>query len=207
MQLREIFGTFGAMTITREQIRAILAHYPRRPSEDASLRRAAVLIPLFLKNGALHLLLTRRTESVEHHKGQISFPGGAADEQDANSIATALREAEEELGLPRSAVEVLGVLDDYATPSRYSITPVVGFLAAVPTFTPSSHEVAEVFDVPLSFFSDARNERTIPLKRGGRWREVYFYNYGQYEVWGVTAGIIRSFLHALREVTHRDGSL
>jgi 8-oxo-dGTP pyrophosphatase MutT (NUDIX family) len=198
LRLGGIFGKFGAMTITLEQIRSLLAGYRPRPSDDASLRRAAVLIPLFFKNDALHLLLTRRTKSVEHHKGQIAFPGGAADEHDADSIATALRETEEELGLPRSAVEVLGVLDDYTTPSRYSITPVVGFLSAVPVFTPSSHEVAEVFDVPLEFFSDAQNEHIIPVKRGGHWREVYFYNYGEYEVWGVTAGIIRSFLQALR---------
>jgi 8-oxo-dGTP pyrophosphatase MutT (NUDIX family) len=166
-------------------------------STSASLKRAAVLLPLFHKNEVLHLLFTRRTETVEHHKGQISFPGGAVDEQDTDRAMTALRESEEEIGLHRSEVEVLGVLDDYSTPSGYAITPVVGYLPSIPILMPSSHEVAEIFDVPLEFFLDRKNERAIPVKRNGKWREVYFYNYGQYEIWGVTAAILRSFLSAL----------
>ncbi len=156
-----------------------------------------MLLPLFHKKDTLHLLFTMRTETVEHHKGQISFPGGAVDEGDTDSATTALRESEEEISLHRSEVEVLGVLDDYNTPSGYAITPVVGYLRAIPTLTPSSHEVAEIFDVPLDFFLDRANERMIPVKRNGKWREVYFYNYGRYEIWGVTAAILRSFLSAL----------
>ena len=185
------------MSVTREHIRQFLSLYKPKASDKPGLTRAAVLIPLFLKNGALHVLFTRRTESVEHHKGQISFPGGAADPGDADAIATALRETEEEIGLARASVEVLGVLDDYATPSGYSITPVVGFVQTIPHFTPSSHEVAEVFDVPLDFFLDKNNERTVNVIRMKKMREVYFYNYGEYEIWGVTAAILRAFLGAI----------
>lgn len=192
-----------AMTVLLDRIRAALSSFQPQKAHPPDYKRAAVLIPLFLKNGELHILLTRRTTSVEHHKGQISFPGGAIDREDADAISAALREAEEEIGLPRESVEVLGVLDLYATPSRYSITPVVGFLHSLPTLAPSSHEVAEIFDVPLSFFLDKLNERIIPVKREGQWRDVYFYNYGDYEIWGVTAAIIRSFLQTITGA-HRE---
>lgn len=185
------------MTISLDQIRSALSSSPPHQTHPAEYKLAAVLIPLFFKNNELHLLLTKRTESVEHHKGQISFPGGAIDRDDADAVSAALREAEEEVGLPRSSVEILGILDHYATPSRYSITPVVGFLPSLPTLAPSSHEVAEIFDVPLSFFADEKNERIIPVKREGKWREVYFYNHGEYEIWGVTAAIIRSFVRSI----------
>ncbi len=185
------------MTISLEQIRSALFSYQPHEADLSGYKRAAVLLPLFLKNGELHVLLTKRTESVEHHKGQISFPGGAVDDEDADVVSAALREAEEEIGLPCRSVEILGVLDHYATPSRYSIAPVVGFLRLLPTLAPSSHEVAEIFDVPLSFFLDKHNERIVPVKREGQWRDVYFYNYGEYEIWGVTAAIVRSFLQAV----------
>jgi 8-oxo-dGTP pyrophosphatase MutT (NUDIX family) len=185
------------MTISLDQIRSVLSSYQPQRAQPANYKLAAVLILLFLKNEELHVLLTRRTKSVEHHKGQISFPGGAIDDGDADAVSAALREAEEEIGLPRVSVEVLGVLDHYATPSRYTIAPVVGFRRSLPTLAPSSHEVAEIFDVPLSFFLDKKNERIIPVKREGQWREVYFYNYGEHEIWGVTAAIIRSFLQTV----------
>ena len=187
-----------ALIVTLEHIRQFLTQHTPRELYAPGLTRAAVLIPLFLKNGALHVLFTRRTESVEHHKGQISFPGGAADPGDADAIATALRETEEEIGLARANFEVLGVLDDYATPSGYSITPVVGFVQTIPNFTPSSHEVAEVFDVPLDFFLDKNNERIVNVIRMKKMREVYFFNYGEYEIWGVTAAILRAFLGAMK---------
>ena len=185
------------MTVSLEQIRAFLSSYRPRTSSTQGLKRAAVLVPIFLKNNALHLLFTKRTKSVEHHKGQISFPGGAVDKHDTDAAMTALRETEEEIGLDRSAVEILGAFDDYNTPSGYGITPVVGFLASVPPLTPSSHEVAEIFDVPLDFFLDPANEQVIHVRRNKQWREVYFYNAGEYEIWGVTAAILRSFLREL----------
>ncbi len=185
------------MTVTIEQIRRFLKTYQPREKRASHLKRAAILMPFFEKKSALHVLLTKRTESVEHHKGQISFPGGAVDREDADSVVTALRETEEEIGLTRSSVDVLGVFDDYNTPSGYSITPVAGFIATLPLLAPSSHEVAEIFDVPVSFFLDKMNERIVPVMREGKWRDVYFYNYGQYEVWGVTAAILRSFFTTL----------
>lgn len=186
------------MTVTIEQIRAFFSTYRPKEQRAPHLKRAAILIPFFEKKSALHVLLTKRTESVEHHKGQISFPGGAMDDHDADSVTTALRETEEEIGLKKSVVEVLGVFDDYTTPSGYRITPVVGFVASVPALQPSTDEVAEIFEVPLSFFLDKKNERVVPIMRNGKWRDVYFYNYGPYKVWGVTAAILRSFLNALK---------
>ncbi|MCI0707849.1 MAG: CoA pyrophosphatase [Ignavibacteriae bacterium] len=185
------------MTVTHDHIRQFLARHTPRKLDSPGLTRAAVLIPMLAKDGALHVLFTKRTKTVEHHKGQISFPGGAIDAGDSDAVAAALREAEEEIGLPRASVDVLGVFHDYVTPSGYCVTPVAGYIAAPPQFVPSSQEVEEVFDVPLEFFLDARNEHIVKVMRRKTVRDVYFYNYGQHEIWGVTAAILRAFLKAM----------
>ncbi len=187
------------MTINLEQIRKFLSTYNPQETRASHLKRAAVLIPFFLKDGALHVLLTRRTESVEHHKGQISFPGGAVDADDRDTIATALRETEEEIGLEKSRVEILGVFDDVTVPTGYRITPVVGYVSSLPNLTPRAEEVAEIFEVPVSFFLDEKNLRIVQMERNGKIRDVYFYNYGRHEIWGATARIIHSFLSVLYE--------
>jgi 8-oxo-dGTP pyrophosphatase MutT (NUDIX family) len=156
---------------------------------------AGVLIPLFEQNGELHIVLTQRTNEVKHHKGQISFPGGVKDEMDTSIFETALREAEEEIGLSKEFVEVLGILSDFQTPSGFRITPIIAFLSSVPSFSLNAAEVTEVFHVPLSFFLDTRNERIEQYNHSGKRTNVYFYRYGQYEIWGVTAAILRSFLY------------
>jgi 8-oxo-dGTP pyrophosphatase MutT (NUDIX family) len=107
---------------TIRDIRQMFDAYQRVEIRDPGLQRAAVLIPLFPQGGTLHLLLTQRTETVEHHKGQISFPGGAMDPEDGSVITTALRETEEEIGLGRTQVDVLGVLNDLATPTGFSLS-------------------------------------------------------------------------------------
>jgi 8-oxo-dGTP pyrophosphatase MutT (NUDIX family) len=183
--------------ISIHEIRSYLASLRRKEIHEPGLMPAGVLVPLFEKAGTLHILLSRRTESVEHHKGQISFPGGARDRSDRTIVDTALRETEEEVGIQRPQVEVLGVLDDFRTPSGFCITPVVGYLRTLPPLRINPQEVREVFDVPLSFFLESTHERVEQRLRGGTLANVYFYRYGDYEIWGATAAMIRSFLFGL----------
>ena len=185
------------MLISPEHIRQFFESFQRQECNSRDLFPAGVLVPLFERNGELHVVLTQRTGEVEHHKGQISFPGGVKNEQDITIIETALRETEEEIGLPRNAVNVLGMLNDFQTPSGFRITPVVAFLISVPSFSINTAEVSQIFDVPLSFFLDARNERVERHERSGKIMNVYFYRYGQYEIWGATAAMLQSFLHDL----------
>lgn len=186
-----------AMKAAIDRIREFLGRHQRKELHNPALKQAAVLILLFPKVGTLHFLLTKRTDHVEHHKGQISFPGGARDVLDADLVATALRETEEEIGLPAGSVQVLGLFDDFETPSGFAITPVVGFVPSLPHLSPSLDEVAEIIEIPLTIFLEKKNERMVKMERQGRSHDVFFYNYNGYEVWGATAAMIRGFLFAL----------
>ena len=185
------------MLISPDHIRKFLKSFQRQECNSRDLVPAGVLVPLFERNGELHVVLTQRTDEVEHHKGQISFPGGVKNERDTAIIETALRETEEEIGLPRNAVNVLGILNDFQTPSGFRITPVVAFLFSVPSFSINTAEVSQIFDVPLSFSLDVRNERVEQHNHSRKMINVYFYRYGQYEIWGATAAMLRSFLRDL----------
>ncbi len=188
------------MNINPERIEEFLKKRPRKELDRPDLVHAGVLILLFLKRGELHVLLTKRSSDVEHHKGQISLPGGAVDEGDEDIIATAVRETEEEIGIPASMFAVLGLFDDTWTPSGFRITPVIGYSETQPDVRPSPDEVEEILDVPLSFFLDGRNERVKQLMRGNTSVEVYFYTYGNSEIWGATAGTLRSLVRALDSI-------
>jgi len=187
------------MQITVESIRLFFRSFHRITQENTGLVPAAVLILLFEKGGELYVILTKRTDSVQHHKGQISFPGGTKDEEDVTIIATALREAEEEIGLSKIIVDVLGVYNDFITPSGFCITPVVAFLPSIINFSINTSEVSEVFDVPLSFFLNNQNEHIEPQIFNGIKRPVYYYYYGEHKIWGATAALLRSFLIDLAE--------
>lgn len=162
--------------------------------------RAAVLLPLVARSESFDLLLTKRTEMVETHKGQVSFPGGMVDSADADIIQTALRETQEELGLAPSAVEAVGLLDDIATPTRFVITPVVGIVHRLPCLSPNRAEVAEVFCVPLEFFMRPDTGRSEVREVAGRTYEVWFYQYDTHLIWGATATIIRLLLRTLNVI-------
>ena len=161
-------------------------------------QHAGVLVPIVNSEDGLSFLFTKRTETVETHKGQVSFPGGVIDRNDANIIATALREAEEEIGMPREAVQIVGVLDDLATPTGFVITPVVGFVETLPTLTPNAEEVDEVFQVPLDFFIERANAAAELRMIEGIQLEVWYYKTGPHTIWGATAAIIRSLLQRLQ---------
>ncbi|MDR7485577.1 MAG: CoA pyrophosphatase [Armatimonadota bacterium] len=161
-------------------------------------RRAAVLVPVLAPDGVPHLLFTRRTETVEHHKGQISFPGGGEEPGDGSLLDTALRETYEELGIPPSAVEVWGRLDEAeAVVSGFAITPYVGRIPWPIDLRPNPNEIAEVVTVPLAVFLDPANLRTEEVERDGRRRPLLFYDYPPHVIWGVTARIVRSLTELL----------
>ncbi|WP_020652459.1 CoA pyrophosphatase [Massilia niastensis] len=163
------------------------------------LRCAAVLVPLVMRPEGLTVLFTRRTDHLSSHAGQISFPGGRTEELDSSPIETALRETEEEIGLHRRHVEIIGVLPDHTTISAYRVTPVVALVAPPFALLPDPNEVAEVFEVPLAFLMDGLNHqrRTLDLPTSGR-RSFYAMPYEQYFIWGATAAMLRNLFHYLR---------
>lgn len=159
-------------------------------------RRAAVLLMLFEKDGETHLVLTRRTDTVATHKGQISLPGGVRELFDESLLRTALRETEEELGITPDQVEIVGEMEDVHTAtSNFLVKPYIARLAAIPTYRPDSLEVAEVIEVPVSALRrpDIFREETRTLPEDPN-HKVYFYQYGEYVIWGATARILMQFL-------------
>jgi 8-oxo-dGTP pyrophosphatase MutT (NUDIX family) len=181
-----------------ERLSSAFSSGGRRTVEIAGFHRAAVLVPIILAKGPPEVLLTQRTEDVETHKGQVSFPGGMVDEGDADIVHTALRETEEEVGIPRGDIQTLGMLDDLPTPTGFVITPVVGILTTLPQLTPNPREVAEVFRLPFAFFADPANGRHEMKYFRGAMQEVWYYECGGRIVWGATAMIIRSLLRRIR---------
>lgn len=170
--------------------RRLAAH--KRHLDPTTGRRAAVLIPVSQNGDEQFVLLTRRTETVEHHKGQISFPGGAVEPGDPDLLSTAIRETREELGIPPDQIRILGVLDDVnSRTSGFVITPFVGQIPHNYPLTVSRAEIAEVLVVPLATFRDPRNLRVETVQRGGEQAEIFFYHYHRYEIWGLTAQIMK----------------
>jgi 8-oxo-dGTP pyrophosphatase MutT (NUDIX family) len=160
-------------------------------------RKAAVLVPIIQSGIYLDILLTLRTDLVEHHKNQISFPGGVADGDDESIIDTALRETYEELGIKRDTIEILGELEQLTTPSGFHISPVVGYLSSLPALRINPTEVTEVFTVPLDFFLEEQNMRSERRVVDGTEYDIYFYHYGEKIIWGATAHMIRSLVRAV----------
>ncbi|MEQ8601691.1 MAG: CoA pyrophosphatase [Marivibrio sp.] len=184
---------------------------PRRGDDDlnpgmtptrATLTPAAVLVPIVLHRAGPTVLLTRRTDHLRDHAGQVSFPGGRIDPHDRDAVDAALREAEEEVGVARERVEVIAPLDPYITRTGFRVTPVVGFLTPPIDPKPDPFEVADVFETPLSFLLDRRNHQRHSREYEGRTRYFYAMPYGSYYIWGATAGMLVN----LADVLMRDGS-
>lgn len=184
-----------------ERVRAILAQHTPRTVAEWEARPAAVLVPLFLKDGRWHLLFTQRTETVQDHKGQISFPGGRHDPDDPSMLATALRETHEEIGLDPQDVTILGQLDEMYTVTQYRISPFVGVIPYPYPFRVNPAEIAELIEIPLEAFLDPANleqrERAVLV---GPPVPVYFYHIGSYTIWGVTARIVKDLLEKIAPV-------
>lgn len=163
------------------------------------LREAAVLVPIVERPEGLTLMLTQRTDHLDHHPGQISFPGGHIEDDDASPEDAALREAEEEVGLERTHVEIIGRLDQYVTRTGFSITPIVGLIDPSHSVSADEFEVADIFEVPLAFLLDANNHRRDSRIYKGTKREFYAMPFGDYYIWGATAGMIRNLYDVLIE--------
>jgi 8-oxo-dGTP pyrophosphatase MutT (NUDIX family) len=163
------------------------------------LRPASVLLPLVDRPEGLTLIFTQRTAHLAAHAGQISFPGGGLEECDADDVACALRETTEEIGLPDADVEVLGRLDTYVTRTGFRVTPVVGLVRPPFELNPDPFEVAEVFEVPLSFFLDPGNRRRESRTVQGTERFFYAFPYGERYIWGATAGMLVNLCDVLLE--------
>jgi len=176
-----------------DQIRNTLSSRQRRVIEHPPFSHAAVLVPLFQKDEDCHLLFTKRSDQVKYHKGEISFPGGVVDEEDSELINTALREAFEEIGLRKSDVQIIGVLDDIVTITEFIVTPIVGLFPYPYPFKISEVEIAELIEVPLSFLLDNCTSEKETF-RGGQKEVVYSYQYGKHIIWGATARILKQFL-------------
>lgn len=176
---------------------------PELLDESVGLRAvmtpAAVLIPLVQRPAGMTVLLTRRTAHLTSHPGQISFPGGRAEDHDAGAVATALREANEEIGLDARHVDIIGALPDYLTGTGYHVVPVVGLLTPPFELVAEPNEVADMFEVPLAFLMDgAHHQRLSYVLPTGSRRRFYAMPYEQYFIWGATAGMIRNLFHFLR---------
>jgi 8-oxo-dGTP pyrophosphatase MutT (NUDIX family) len=165
--------------------------------------QAAVLVPLVQRASGLQVLLTQRTAHLRDHAGQISFPGGRAEPGDADAVATALRETEEEVGLARRHIEVIGALPVYRTVTNFDVTPVVALVNPPFEIRPDSFEVAEVFEVPLAFLMTPAHHRRHLFEHEGHRREFLSMPWprpdgqGEYFIWGATAAMLRNFYRLL----------
>jgi 8-oxo-dGTP pyrophosphatase MutT (NUDIX family) len=183
--------------LDREAVRLALAQHPPLTIERGTLREAAVLLLLFTRGGEDHVLLTRRTEHLPHHRGEISFPGGGRHPEDVDLRATALRETEEEMGIRPTDVLLLGSLDDILSVHDYHVTPFVGAFSWPYPFRVSAREIAEVIEVPLSALTAPGVLRQEDWQHRGRRQPVLFYTVRGREIWGLTAAILNQFLQRI----------
>lgn len=192
------------MSMDLQQLRACLLEQPQTGAvviedgaDNLALTPAAVLFPIVVRDAGHTVMLTQRTAHLRDHAGQISFPGGRVEADDLSPTHTALRETEEEVGLSRERVEILGFLPEYRTGTGFRVTPVVGLVHPPFDLQPDPFEVAEVFEVPLAFLLDPANHQRHEMHYRGALRQYFAMPYGDYFIWGATAGMIRSLSQRL----------
>lgn len=178
------------------QLQAHLREHPGQPLDlpGVELREAAVLVPLTVRGAVPLAIFTRRQDTLRRHAGQISFPGGVRDPQDVTPLHTALREAQEEVGVGPASVEVLGMLDEIPTITEFRVVPFVGRLAPGTVLEPNPAEIAEVIEVPLAALLEPSRQRVETRFVRGADRDIYFFEYAGHTIWGATARIVRNLL-------------
>ncbi|QBE62665.1 CoA pyrophosphatase [Pseudoduganella lutea] len=190
----------------RERFAAPPDWFPETADESRAAKPhptpASVLVPLVEREGGLTVLLTQRTAHLHDHAGQVAFPGGRAEHDDVDAIDTALRETEEEIGLHRRHIDILGTLPLYYTGTGYAVTPVVGLVRPPFDLKADPFEVAEIFEVPLRFLMDGAHHEVrsaaVPEGAPGEKRTFYTMPHGGHFIWGATAGMLRNLFHFLR---------
>ncbi|MDD4858599.1 MAG: CoA pyrophosphatase [Dehalococcoidales bacterium] len=179
----------------KQQLQKVLAQRQKSRIMDVKRIPAAVLLPLYCKDGRIHILFTKRTQRVRTHKGQISFPGGTYEAADNSLRNTALREAHEEIGLKEEDVEVLGELDDFnSATTNFVISPFVGFIPSSYNFKLNEFETEELIETPLDHLMDRHHMREVNRIFNGKKVTSYFYDYHGKVIWGATARILNQFL-------------
>ncbi len=176
----------------------IHARVQKQKLELGELTPASVLVPLFEKNGEAHLLFVKRTLTVRHHKGQVSFPGGARDVSDRLPVDTALRETHEEIGVRPVDVDVLTELDDMITPTQFRVTPFVGIIPYPYDFFINPLETAELIEVPMRHLLNEAHHRLGYRRFQDRIYEVHYFDYDRHVIWGVTGNILVGLLNRIR---------
>jgi 8-oxo-dGTP pyrophosphatase MutT (NUDIX family) len=179
------------------ELTAALRARPKGIIADWDLKPAAVLVPLFYKDDGYHLLFTRRTDHLRHHPGQISFPGGRREDSDATLLDTALREAEEEIGLKREHVAILGELDDMMTSTFFRISPFVGIFNYPYQFVLNRGEIGHLVEVPIAQLMEPSRLEIRIHEFNNNQIPVYYYHIGNEPIWGATARIVKSFLEII----------
>lgn len=196
--------------ISKSNIRRAIAQ-PTKPTSDFDLnfsnykssgqtKEAGVLLPIVRQFDGIYLVLTKRAVHLSNHPGQISFPGGKRENKDTNIDATALREAQEEIGLKTEVVEVLGRLPAHETVTGFQITPIIGWIERNWTAVADPNEVTEIFQVPLSYITNIKNFQIQDRIWNGSKRYYYTVPYGPYYIWGATACILHNFAMKLGEI-------
>ena len=181
------------------KITKIVKEYKRKELTVDGLIRAAVLVPILEKNDQLHILFTKRTENVEIHKGQISFPGGHVDKTDKDLMETALRETQEEIGISPSKIEILGAIDDSNTSTGFIVTPYVGLLKSERNYIIEEAEIQRIIEVPLTYLMDNKKWHKEEFNHKGRIYIGEYILYGNDKIWGATAKMLRQFLNLLSD--------
>ena len=185
------------MDVTIPLVRSALSGHTKKAVTYPSLKPAGVLVVLYPKDGELHVLLNIRSQDVEDHKGEISFPGGRKDDSDSTMLSTALREAEEEIGIVPEDVDVLGELDDVPTVSGYLMSPFVGIIPEAYEFKPNRQEVSQLFEVPMSALIDEKNLRDEMRLVEGKVANTISYAHDGHLIYGATAIVLSGFLRLL----------